>query len=84
VLACAAQKAGWGSALPQDVGLAIASTFGQERTMPPWVACAARVRVNRMNGQVTVEKLTLVIDAGTIIHPDCTAAQGGGRPLNGE
>ncbi len=75
VLARAAQKAGWGKALPKDVGLGIASTFGQERTMPTWVACAARVRVDRTTGQVAVEKLTVVIDAGTIIHPDSAEAQ---------
>jgi len=83
VLARAAQKAGWGSALPRDVGLGIASTFGQERTMPTWTACAARVRVDRTNGQVTVEKLTLVVDAGTIIHPDGAAAQVEGAALWG-
>lgn len=48
----------------------MASTFGQERAMPTWVACAARVRIDRTTGYVTVEKLTLVIDAGTIIQPN--------------
>src|SRR5579862_779835 len=83
VLARVAEKAGWGSAMPKDVGLGIASTFGQERTMPTWVACAARVRVDRTSGHVTVEKLTLVIDAGTIIHPDSAAAQVEGAALWG-
>jgi isoquinoline 1-oxidoreductase beta subunit len=80
VLARVAEKAGWGSATPNDVGLGVATTFGQEREMPTWVACVARVRVDRTSGRVTVEKLTLVIDAGTIIHPDSAAAQaeGGG------
>jgi CO/xanthine dehydrogenase Mo-binding subunit len=83
VLARCAQKAGWGSTTPKDVGLGIASTFGQERNMPTWVACAARVKVNRSNGHVTVEKLTLVIDAGTIIHPDSAQAQVEGAALWG-
>jgi CO/xanthine dehydrogenase Mo-binding subunit len=83
VLARVAEKAGWGRAMPKDVGLGIASTFGQERTMPTWVACAARVRVDRTSGHVTVEKLTLVIDAGTIIHPDSAAAQVEGAALWG-
>jgi CO/xanthine dehydrogenase Mo-binding subunit len=69
--------------MPKDVGLGIASTFGQERTMPTWVACAARVRVDRTNGHVAVEKLTIVIDAGTIIHPDSAAAQVEGAALWG-
>jgi CO/xanthine dehydrogenase Mo-binding subunit len=69
--------------MPKDAGLGIASTFGQERGMPTWVACAARVRVNRTNGYVTVEKLTLVIDCGTVIHPDSAEAQVEGAALWG-
>jgi isoquinoline 1-oxidoreductase subunit beta len=83
VLARVAQKARWGEAMPKDVGLGIASTFGQERKMPTWVACAARVRVDRANGHVVLEKLTLVIDAGTIVHPDGAAAQAEGAALWG-
>jgi CO/xanthine dehydrogenase Mo-binding subunit len=83
VLSRAAQKAGWGRAMSKDVGLGIASTFGQERNMPTWVACAARVRVDRTTGHVVVEKLTVVIDAGTIIHPDSAAAQVEGAALWG-
>ena len=83
VLARAAEKAAWGRPMPKDVGLGIASTFGQERRMPTWIACAARVRVDRTTGHVAVEKLTLVIDAGTIIHPDSAAAQAEGAALWG-
>jgi CO/xanthine dehydrogenase Mo-binding subunit len=36
--------------------------------MPTWV-------VDRTSGHVAVEKLSIVIDAGTIIHPDSAAAQ---------
>ena len=79
----AAEKAGWGQPVPKDVGLGAASTFGQERTMPTWVACIARVRVDRSTGRVTVEKLTLVVDAGTIIHPDGAEAQVQGGALWG-
>jgi isoquinoline 1-oxidoreductase beta subunit len=83
VLTRIVKKIDWGSAMPKDVGLGIASTFGQERTMPTWVACAARVRVDRTTGHVTVERLTLVIDAGTIIHPDSAEAQVEGAALWG-
>jgi len=83
VLETAAQKAGWGSAMPNDVGLGVASSFGQERDMPTWCACVARVRVDRTNGQIIVEKLTLVVDAGTIIQPDGAAAQVEGSALWG-
>jgi isoquinoline 1-oxidoreductase beta subunit len=83
VLARVAQKAGWGSATPTGVGLGVATTFGQERTMPTWVGCVARVRVDRTSGRVTVERLTLVVDAGTIIHPDSAEAQVEGGALWG-
>src|SRR6516225_3564309 len=69
--------------MPKDVGLGIATTFGQERDMPTWVACVARVRVARTTGRVIVEKLTLVIDAGTIVHPDGAKAQVEGASLWG-
>jgi isoquinoline 1-oxidoreductase subunit beta len=83
VLQRAAQKAGWGAVLPKDTGLGIATTFGQERGMPTWTACVARVRVNRGNGAVTVEKLTIVVDAGTLVHPDGALAQVEGGALWG-
>jgi CO/xanthine dehydrogenase Mo-binding subunit len=83
VLQRAAQKVGWGTAVPKDAGLGIATTFGQERGMPTWTACVARVRVNRSNGVVTVEKLTLVLDAGTIVDPDGALAQVEGASLWG-
>ena len=79
----AAQKVGWGAAIPKDTGLGTATTFGQERDMPTWTACVARVRVNRSNGVVTVEKLTIVVDAGTIVHPDGALAQVEGAALWG-
>ncbi len=83
VLARVAEKVEWGKPTPKDVGLGIATTFGQERGMPTWTACAARVRVNRINGHVTVEKLSLVIDAGTVIHPNSAEAQVEGAALWG-
>lgn len=83
VLQRLAAKVGWGQALPKNTGLGIATTFGQERDMPTWVACAARVRVDPASGAVKVEKLTLVADAGTIIHPDGALAQVEGGALWG-
>jgi CO/xanthine dehydrogenase Mo-binding subunit len=83
VLARVAEKAGWRSPMTNDTGLGVATTFGQERDMPTWLACVARVRVDRTSGQVTVEKLTLVIDAGTLIQPDSATAQVEGAALWG-
>jgi CO/xanthine dehydrogenase Mo-binding subunit len=61
----------------------IATSFGQERTMPTWTACVARVRVDRATGVVTLEKLTLVVDAGTVVDPDGALAQVEGAALWG-
>ena len=69
--------------MPKDTGLGVATTFGQERDMPTWVACVARVRVDRGSGAVKVEKLTLVVDAGTVVHPDGALAQVEGAALWG-
>jgi CO/xanthine dehydrogenase Mo-binding subunit len=83
VLQRVAQKAGWGATMPKDTGLGIATTFGQERNMPTWVACVARAHVDRGSGAVTVEKLTIVVDAGTVVHPDGAMAQVEGGALWG-
>lgn len=83
VISAVAAKAGWGGKLPAGSGLGMASSFGQERTMPTWVACVARVRVDRSTGVVTVESLTLVVDAGTIVDPDGALAQVEGAALWG-
>jgi isoquinoline 1-oxidoreductase subunit beta len=83
VLQRAAQKAGWGAAMPKDTGLGIATTFGQERNMPIWVACVARAHVDRGSGAVTVEKLTIAVDAGAVVHPDGAMAQVEGGALWG-
>jgi isoquinoline 1-oxidoreductase beta subunit len=83
VLSRVAAKAGWGQPLPKNTGLGLATTFGQERDMPTWVACAARVRVDPTTGVVTVEKLDLVVDCGTVVHPDGALAQMQGASLWG-
>jgi len=83
VMRRAAEKADWMSAMPKDTALGIATTFGQERDMPTWVACVARVRVDRGNGAVFVQKLTIVVDAGTVVHPDGALAQVEGSALWG-
>jgi len=83
VLQRAAQKAGWGAQLPKDTGLGVATTFGQERGMPTWTACVAQVRVDRGSGAVNIEKLTVVVDAGTLVDPDGALAQVEGGTLWG-
>src|SRR5262249_3477261 len=83
VLKRAAEKAGGGAPMPKDTGLGIATTFGQQPEMPPGVTCVGRVRVDRRSGAVAVEKLTLVVDAGTVVHPDGALAQVEGSALWG-
>lgn len=83
VLSRVAALSGWGKPLPRNTGLGLATTFGQERDMPTWVACAARVNVDPATGAVKVEKLTLVADAGTIVSPDGALAQMEGAALWG-
>jgi isoquinoline 1-oxidoreductase subunit beta len=79
----AAARANWGETLPPDTGLGLATSFGQERDMPTWVACVARVKVDRATGVAAVEKLTIVVDAGTIVEPDTARAQTEGGALWG-
>ena len=79
----AAEKTGWGATLPPDTGVGLATTFGQERDMPTWVACVAQVHVDRKTGYVKLQKLTLVVDAGTVVHPDGALAQVQGGALWG-
>ena len=83
VLQRVAEKSGWGTELPEAEGLGVAVTFGQERDMPTWTAVIAHVHVNRDNGKVTLKKLNVVIDAGTIVHPDGALAQTEGAALWG-
>jgi CO/xanthine dehydrogenase Mo-binding subunit len=83
VVRLCAEKAGWGQKLPAGTGLGIATSFGQERDMPTWVACVARVTVDKATGKVKVEKLTLVADAGTIVDPDGALSQMQGAALWG-
>ncbi len=83
VLRRVAVLARWGGRLPIDTGLGIATSFGQERSMPTWVGAVARVRVDRKTGVITVEKLTVVTDAGTVVDPDGARAQTEGASLWG-
>lgn len=83
VLRQVAQNAGWGQDLPVDTGMGVATTFGQERDMPTWCGCVALVHVDRKTGKISLQKLSLVLDAGTIVHPDGALAQTEGAALWG-
>jgi CO/xanthine dehydrogenase Mo-binding subunit len=83
VLERALEKAGWGQPLPRDTGLGVACSYGQERDMPTWTACVARVKVDRTSGAIKVERLVHVLDCGTRIDPDGALAQAEGGSLWG-
>lgn len=73
----------WGMPLGENEGLGLAISSGQERIMPTWGACVAHVKVDPASGQVTVLKLTSVLDCGTVVHPDGALAQAQGSILWG-
>jgi CO/xanthine dehydrogenase Mo-binding subunit len=76
-------KSNWGATLAADEGMGVATTYGQERNMPTWVACVAKARVDRASGAVTVSDLYMDFDCGTMIHPDGALAQAEGSALWG-
>jgi len=68
-------QSGWGKTMPDNEGMGVAVTFGQERNMPTWIGCVAAVQVDPVTGKVTVNDLYLSVDCGTVIHPDGAMAQ---------
>ncbi|ASP46523.1 xanthine dehydrogenase family protein molybdopterin-binding subunit [Cognaticolwellia beringensis] len=69
--------------LAENEAIGVAVSAGQERTMPAWMACAAQVHVEPSSGKITVKKLTMIVDAGVIVHPDGALAQVQGSMLWG-
>lgn len=63
-------KSGWGSKLPEGRGRGVASMEGYNTCL----ACVAEVSVTK-NYDVVIDKVTFVIDAGQLIHPDQAKAQ---------
>jgi isoquinoline 1-oxidoreductase subunit beta len=70
VLWLAAQKAGWGSNLPQGKGLGIAV----HESFRSFVAQAAKVSVDN-DGAIKVEKVVCAVDCGIAVNPDVIKAQ---------
>ena len=73
LLACldlAAEKAGWGSALPARVGRGVAcqSVFGS------YVAAIVEAEVDT-NGEIAIRRVTAAVDCGTVVNPDSVEAQ---------
>ena len=69
VLDLAATKAGWGEALPENIGrgISIHRSFG--------TIVAEVVDVEVVDGEVSVQRVVCAVDAGFAMHPDGMAAQ---------
>jgi CO/xanthine dehydrogenase Mo-binding subunit len=83
VLRLAASRSGWGSPLPPGVGRGIAGTTEPQPEFQTCVAAVVQARVDRTAGDVTVEKITAVVDCGLVINPDGARAQIEGAVLFG-
>lgn len=78
VLDRATEKAGWGKSRPRGEGQGFAITH----TNNAYVAIVADVTVSR-EGELAINKLTAVVDAGTIINLSAAEAQVQGAMLDG-
>ena len=78
VLKLAAEKAGWGKSRPRGEGQGFAITH----TNNAYVAIFAEVKVSR-DGELAIQKLTAVVDAGTIINLSSAESQVQGAILDG-
>ena len=84
VLKEAVERSGYGKkSLPANTAMGLACSFGQERTMPTWLACVAEVSADPESGKYQVKKLTLVADVGIAVNPESTVAQMQGALLWG-
>ena len=63
-------KSGWGKKLPSGRGMGVAVMEGYNTV----IAMVAEVTVSS-NYDVTIDKVTAVVDAGTLVHPDQALAQ---------
>ncbi len=70
VLDLAAQKAGWGQALPKGSGSGVALQF----VFGSYLAQVAEVEVSK-EGAVRVRRVVCAVDCGTVVNPDTVEAQ---------
>jgi isoquinoline 1-oxidoreductase beta subunit len=83
VLKLAAEKAGWGTPLPPNVGRGIACVTAQEKKSPTWTASAVEARVDPQTGTVRVLKIACAVDCGIVVNPDGVRSQIEGSLLFG-
>ena len=84
MLRIAVGRSGYGALkLGENEGIGVASVSSQERASPTWTACVAHVKVDPKSGEVTLKKLTVAMDVGTVVNPDGVRAQIEGSTLWG-
>jgi isoquinoline 1-oxidoreductase beta subunit len=70
VLALAAEKAGWGKALPDRAGRGVSL----QHVFATYLATVAEVEVSK-GGSVRIRRVVCAVDCGTVINPDTVEAQ---------
>ena len=70
VLNLAAERAGWGTPLPEGVGRGISVQFA----MSSYLSQVAEVEVSK-EGEVKVRRVVCAVDCGQIVNPDTIVAQ---------
>ena len=70
VLNLAAEKAGWGTPLPEGVGRGVSVQFA----MGTYLSQIAEVEVSK-EGEVRVRRVVCAVDCGQIVNPDTIVAQ---------
>ena len=70
VLDLAAEKAGWGQALPKGSGRGVSLQFA----FGSWLAQVAEVEVSK-EGAVRVRRVVCAMDCGTVVNPNTVQAQ---------
>jgi isoquinoline 1-oxidoreductase beta subunit len=70
VLNLAAEKAGWGTSLPEGVGRGVSVQFA----MGTYLSQVADVEVSK-EGEVRVRRVVCAVDCGQIVNPDTIVAQ---------
>lgn len=78
VLGLAANRAGWGKTLPKGRGMGVAV----HRSFLTYVATVVEVDVSK-DGKVAIPRVTMAVDAGTVVNPDRVKAQMEGALIYG-
>ncbi|HET6367059.1 MAG TPA: molybdopterin cofactor-binding domain-containing protein [Pseudomonadales bacterium] len=83
VLRIVAERSGWGTPLPANVGRGVACVSAQEKKTPTWTATVIQARVEPATGNVKVEKIICAVDCGIVVNPDGVRSQVEGSLLFG-